>query len=428
MALPTNYLVKVATYVDAGLGALDNMNSLIPTLNTTLLNFQNRTAQLGDEVIIKLPVRYRAANGLVVKFQPTDQREHRLKVEQAKHVGFAFTEQEFLFNAKQFMDDYGMSATRVISDTIESNVFLNAVSKVPHMTIDQNGDSIPTGTYKTENGPFRFYGNGLVDINTTTQLAEADAFFHEYGAAPGRTKVYVPNMAVPAIIGSMQNQFVPGRNEKVANSWELGSFSGMDFYRGNMLPKHTAGVLGDTHATLTVVSISDDGKSLTCSGAGTHSKAARMSDLAQFEKSAGINFVRFADYGDSQSPVQFRILEDADSSGDLVTLSVFPPLLSNTSSTSQNLSAPIVAGMKLKIMPSHKVGLIVGGNAFYLAMPRLSEVINGISSVKVSTKTQVALRHYYSDVPFMNTKGYVVDCIFDSMLHPDYCMRLLFPA
>jgi hypothetical protein len=430
MALnPNNLFQNVATYQDPSLAYLDNMNVFIPTLNTTYLNFQNRTAQLGATVNLELPYRYRSANGLVVSFQPTQQRLHPLSVMQAKNVAFAFAEQDFIYNAEEFMNKFGFGAIEELSNSIEMNVALNATSHVPVMELDGQGQSVPTGALKVENGPFRFYGDGVTDISTIAQLAEMEAFFEEYGAAKGKKKCYLPNMAVPAIINSSLSQFTPSRNDKLAMSWDLGTYNGSNcnFYKSNLLPVHTAGSLGDDKATLTVVSINAAGTEMVLSGAGTASKAIRSGDLGQFLPSAGLNFLTFIGHSQSQCPVQFRALADADSSAGNVTVSITPALVSDSSSPNQNLNKAIVAGMQLQFMPSHKAGLLVGGDAFYLAMPQLGMKTPYPTSNKKSDLTGVSIRHYYGHMPFGNTEGYVMDCVFDTALLQDYCMRVLFP-
>ena len=56
-----------------------------------------------------------------------------------------------------------------------------------------------------------------------------------YGAAQGECKAYVEDTSIPAVIGSGLNQFATNRNNEIANSWELGSFSHCDFMQTNLL-------------------------------------------------------------------------------------------------------------------------------------------------------------------------------------------------
>lgn len=428
MTNPVNFLQQVETYQPAALAYLENQNCFIPTLNTRFENFQNMTANLGTTVNIELPYRYRTANGLVVTFQSTSQRLHPLTITQAKNVSYAMNEQQFIYNLKDYMTKIGKGAIMELSASIEINVAKNADSSVPIYTLDSEGQSQPTGALNTVSGPFRFYGDGVTPINSFGQLAEMESFFHEYGSAPGVLKTYLPNMAISAIIDTGANQFTPDRNNKLLQSWELGGYTGGNskFYRSNLLPTHISGNLGNARTTLTVTSISADGTTLVLSGAGgSDANAIFSGDLGQFLPSAGINFLTFIGHHQSECPVQFRALSSASSSGGNVSVTVTPPLLSD-GSANQNLSAPIVAGMQLQFMPSHKCGLVVGGDAFYLAMPRLGQKVPFPTSSTVGD-TGVSIRNYYGSKFGGNMDGYVNDVIFDSTLLQDYSMRMLFP-
>lgn len=429
MATPDNILQQVETYQDAAVAYLDNLNCFVPTLNTKLVEFENKTAQLGTTVNIELPYRYRAANGLVINFQASEQRLHPLTVMQAKNIGYAFTEQDFIYNTQRYMEKFGKGAIEEISAEVEKCIALNAISAAPVMTLNSNGQSIPTGALKTADGPFRFYGDGTTPINSFGQLAKAESFYREYGAARGSANVYLPNMAVSAIIDSGLNQFVNNRNEKMAMSWDLGTYKGSNcnYMRSNLLPVHTSGNLGEAGTTLTVVSINAAGTQLTLSGAGgADANAIKSGDLGQFLQSAGLNFLTFIGHSRSDCPVQFRIISDAASSGGNVTVDITPPLISDATAN-QNINTPIIAGMQLKFMPSHKAGLLVGGDAFYLAMPPMPRKVPYPTANKKSTLTGVSVRNYYGSTFGGNLDGYVNDLIFDNALLQDYCMRLLFP-
>lgn len=429
MANPTNYLQQVATYQSGALAYLENQNCFIPTLNTKFKDFQDMTANLGTTVNIELPYRYRTADGLVVAFQSTEQRLHPLTITQAKNVSYAMNEQQFIYNLKDYMTKIGKGAIMQLSSSIEINVAKNANSSVPIYTLDSNGQSIPTGALNTISGPFRFYGDGVTAINSFGQLAQMESFFHEYGSAPGLLKTYLPNMAISAIINTGANQFTPDRNNKLVQSWDLGGYTGgmSKFYRSNLLPVHEAGNAGNQGTTLTVVSINAAGTQLTLSGAtGLGADAVKSGDLGQFLPANGLNFLTFIGQAVSECPVQFRVTGDAGASGDNVTIDITPPLISSSTTANQNLNKAIVAGMTLKLMPRHKCGLVVGGDAFYLAMPRLGQKVPFPTSSTVGD-TGASIRNYYGSQFGGNMDGYVNDVIFDTTLLQDYSMRMLFP-
>jgi len=420
---------QVITYQDAGLAYLDNLNCFVPTLNTKFKTFEDRTSQLGSVVNLKLPSRYRAANGLVITVQPTEERFHPLSVMQAQNVAYGFNEQDFIYNARHFMEEFNMAAIEELSNSMEANVALNAISAVPEMSLNSQGQSVPTGNLKVENGPFRFYGDGLTQINSFGQLAEMESFYREYGAAFGAPNVYLPNMNISAIVNSGLNQFVNDRNEKMANSWDLGSYKGSNcrYLRSNLLPIHEAGNLGESQTTLTVVSINAAGDQLTLSGAGSaDANAIKSGDLGQFLPGQNLNFLTFIGHTRSQCPVQFRVLADASSSGGNVTINITPPLVS-AATANQNVNKAIADGATVKLLPSHRAGLLVGGKAFYLAMPQLGKKTPFITSNKVSTKTGVSFRNFFGSDLLGNSTVFANDCIYDTACLQDYSMRIAFP-
>jgi hypothetical protein len=429
MANPVNYNQQVATYQPAGLAYLENFNVFISTLNTKFKDFQNLTAQLGTTVNIELPYRFRTADGLVATFQSIEQRLHPLTVTQAKNVSYGMTDQEWTYNLKDYMTKIGKGAIKQLSASIEINVAKNANSSVPIYTVNSNGQSVDTGTLNTVSGPFRFFGDGRTPISSFGQLAKMESFFHEYGSAPGQLKVYLPNMAISAIIDTGANQFTPDRTKSTIQSWDLGGYTAGDcrFYRSNLLPIHEAGNLGNAGTTLTVVSINAAGTQMTLSGAtGAGADAVKSGDLGEFLPANGLNFLTFIGQAVSECPVQFRVTADASASGDNVTVNITPPLVSSSTTANQNLNKAIVAGMTLKLMPRHRCGLVVGGDAFYLAMPRLKDKVPFPTSSTVGD-TGASIRNYYGSLFGGNLDGYVNDCIFDSTLLQDYSMRVLFP-
>jgi hypothetical protein len=75
------------------------------------------------------------------------------------------------------------------------------------------------------------------------------------------------------VSNSLQNYFAQNyalpvlKNSWVGGNGDKGNLAGFDLYRSTELKKHTAGTLGQAGTTLTVTSVSDDGSSITFSGA-----------------------------------------------------------------------------------------------------------------------------------------------------------------
>jgi hypothetical protein len=434
---PANILKQVITYNDSGLAYLENLNCFISTFNKKFRNFQNEPGQLGQTVQYTRPYRAIVKNGLVASFQSAQQIFGTLTCDQAGNSAMQFTAQQFIFQVKDYMEQFGKARVEELSAEIESNVARNADSSVPVMTVNDDGESVPTGELHTESGPNRFYGNGITQINSFQQLAQMLALNAEYGMPNGSPDVYLPNMAIPAIVGTGLNQFVPARNEEFANSWDLGTYKGSNarYYRSNLLPIHYSGTVGNEQLTLTVVSTNDPTGAnitqITCSGAGANGTLL-SGDLGQFvDGVSGFRDMRYLTYTGHkpcQVPVQFRLTDDYQANGGgTITFDVFPALQS-TIGPNQNLNQNIQAGMEITFLPDHRCGLIVNGKGGFLAMPQLPNEDPYNTSTKTNMSTGASLRLYYGSIFGKNQRGLINDAIWGSVVQPEYGVRIAFPV
>jgi hypothetical protein len=440
---PTNILQTVQTYQRSSLGLLQNLCCFVSTANTKFKDFNNMQANLGSTVTFDTPPRASVANGLVVSWQPAVQQVQSLVCDQAANASFPVTSQQRIFNLENGEEDYmkvfGKSFMAELATQIEGNIAQNANSSVPVMGIDGNGQSYPTGALHTESGPFRFYGDGVTPINSYQQLATAIMYFKNFGAVHNDIKVYLPDTIIPSIVGSGLNQFVPERNNEIAQSWEVGSFGTprVEYYQSNLLPIQISGATGITQDTLTLVSTNDPTgqavTAITVSGAASHNNAASVNsgDLLYFlDGVSGFNNMRYLTYIGHKTcanPVQIRATATAasDNSGN-VTIS-FTPALNWAGGQNQNLNQALQAGMQLKNLPSHRCGLIVGGSALYIAMPQLPEQRPFDTANEYDADTQVSLRLTYGSILGQNQTGMIYDCTWGSVVVPIYAMRFIIP-
>lgn len=414
MAVPANILQQVQTYQLSGLAFMQNLNCFIGALsNTKFKNFNQLEANLGSTVTFDLPPRMTTTNSLVASFQPAIQRVQSLTVDQQQSVSYEFTAQQFIFNVEDYMGRFGKAAIIELGAQIESNVAQNCV----------------TNTY-------RFFGDGVSPINSYGQLASALALFRNYSSIQSDVQAVLSDIAVAAIVNSGLNQFVMDRNEKIANSWEVGRFSKCDWYQSNLLPVHMAGNVGVNGTTLTVVSTTLDASgavtAITFSGAGvSDADAVKQYDKFQFQDGVSgrtnLRYLTFVGHKVSENPVQFAATADAGSNGGgNVTVTITPALQANSGSA-QNLNTPIVAGMTVKALPSHRAGLICSGRPLFLAMPALPDQTPFPTGNAYDADTGVSLRQYYGAQFGLNAMGMVHDCIWGSTLVPENSMALIFP-
>jgi hypothetical protein len=440
--LPDNILRAVQTWQPSGLAYFSNLCCFAEQANKKFKDFQKKEGNLGDTVTFDVPPDSIASNGLVATFQASTQKLESLTCDQAANVSRMFTNQQDVFNleADDYMQKFGMADIEELANTIEGNLALNATSAVPVMTVDANGQSVPTGALHYESGPYRFYGDGVTAINSYQQLQQAVTNFKNPGAPQG-IKFILPDTVVPSIVGSGLNQFTPERNNETAQSWEIGDFGTprVKYLQSNLLPVHVAGTVGNSAAPanqLTVVSTNDPtGANVTqitfSSSITTDSQAILAGDLFQFmDGISGQQNVRLLTYRGhvvSSQPVQCRAAVNAALSGGQVTITLSTPLIWQPG-PAQNINTPILAGMKVQVMPSHKSGLIIGGDAFFLAMPQLPEEVPYPTMSKNDSDTGITLRMYYGSIFGKNQRGMIYDNVWGSHLVQKYSMRVLFPV
>jgi hypothetical protein len=442
MALPSNALVAVQTFQPSGLAYLENLCCFASNANAKFKDFQNKTANLGQTISFDIPPDSISADGLVASFQASNQIQQTLTCDQAKNAARAFTNQQEVFNldADGYMEKFGKADVEELANAIEINLAKNADSSVPVMTVDSNGQSVPTGALHTESGPYRFFGDGTTAINSYQQLAQMITNYKNLGAVSD-IKVFLPDTIEPAIIGSGLSQFVPKRNDETAMSWELGDFGTppVKYLKSNLLPLHTSGTIGNSsnpNNIMTVVSTNDPtGQNVTqitfSTPVTTDSQAILSGDLFQFNDGVSgqvnMRYLTYRGHGVSSQLVQCRATANAASSGGSITVSIAPALVW-ASGSSQNINTPITAGMKVTVVPSHRCGLLVAGNAFYLAMPMLPDEEPFPTMSKTDPNTGLSLRMYYGSRFGQNQRGMVTDQIWGSTVLPKYSMRVVFPA
>ena len=285
--------------------------------------------------------------------------------------------------------------------------------------------------------PYRFYGDGIIPINSYNQLAQGLAQLREFGADAYGCRGYLSNLSVADIIANGLNQFASARNDRDAMSWEIGSFDNCDWYRSNLLPIHTAGSEGINDTTLTVVSVTQNSEggvtSIVFSGTNAASDAdsVKANDKFQFDDGvsgqSNMRFRTFVGHKVSGLPVQFRATADAASTGgSQVTVALTPPLQA-ASGKNQNINNTIVAGMQCSVLPSHRAGMLCSGDPLYLAMPKLPLQPPFDTANAIDEDTGVSVRQTFGSLFGQNEQGFVHDCLFGKSLVPEYAVSLIFP-
>ena len=430
---PTNILQQVQTYQRSGLALLQNLCCHISTANTKFKDFDKIQANLGSTVTFDLPPRFTTTAGLVAAFQPAVQRVQTLACDQANNTSFAVTSQQRIFNLEKGEEDYmrvfGKSAIAELAALVEGNIALNWASGVVSQL---------DGSTNTFSGPYRYYGNGTTALSSYQQLAQAIMFFKNYGAVSEGIKVYLPDTVIPSVVGNGLNQFVPHRNDEIAMSWEVGDFGTplANYYQSNLMPIHVSGDTGVNQQTLTVVSTNDptgqNVTQITVSGAtASDANAVFSGDLFSFQDGVSgqpnMRYLTFIGHFPSANAVQFRATANAAANaGGVVTINIYPAL-NWAGGQNQNVNNPIVAGMQILGLPSHRCGGILGGDAFYLAMPQLPEQSPYDTANEYDDVTGASMRLTYGSLFGQNQTGMIYDETHGSVIVPEYSLRYIIP-
>jgi len=416
--VPVNILEQVITYQEANLGYLVNQMCIVRNANTKFIDFEQKIANLGDTVTYDKPPRFVSAEGLIVTWGSSVQRAATLSVNRARNVSYNFTAQQMIFNVENYMEIFGESASKELAARIEIDVGFNFVSNT-----------------------FRFYGDGVNPVSTYNQIAKALVLHRTFGAASNMTKCIIPDYVVPDIVGSGLNQYVPERNDETAISWQFGRQSDCDFFESNLLPLHTAGTEGQEGNVLTVVSVTTDstGAITAITFSGT-TDANDPDSIAQYDKfqiqdTTGyqkLRYLTFIGHHPSVSPVQFQATANAASNGSNdVTVNIYPPLVvgpvMSANGDAQNISGPIVAGMQVAVMGSHRAGVIMAGNPLMVALPKLPDQRPFDTGVSHDPDSGISMRLYWGTVLGQNQQGFVHDAIWGSFLTQEYASAILFP-
>ncbi|WP_339050234.1 hypothetical protein [Rickettsiella endosymbiont of Xylota segnis] len=410
-----NVLESVATLQEDALALFQNRNCFIQTANTKFIDFEKTIGNLGNEINLELPFRFITNDSLVSKIQPLIQRHTKLITDKKRNVAYAMSAEEMIYHFNSNRDRIGKSAIAELSAYVEKNI----ASRIPDFT-------------------YRFYGDGKTTFSGIEDLEKMLILFREMGIPSPSLNCYVSDLYLLKARSGMLNQFTPIRNDALARRYEIGEYNYTKFYRSNMLAIHEAGAIGQKGIILTVDGTDDpSGKNITqlkLSGDfEPGSIAYKKGDLIQFEDNIpnipDVRYLTFVGHAPSSCPVQCRVANNATAPDKgPITINIEPSLCADSSISNWNITTNIVKGMKIKTMPSHKSGLLIGDNAFYIAMPKLPAERPNDSVSKYDPDTGVAIRVTYGTTAGTDVFGFHYGALWGTLMVPDYAMRILFPV
>lgn len=275
-------------------------------------------------------------------------------------------------------------------------------------------------------------------------------------------EVVLSDTATTQIANTGFQEFTPSRNDEMVKDWELGMVKGIAkarFYQSNLLPVHTAGtaqadsaaaasggltmtaVVSTTYTTpgttntvgATNISLSGltPGATVLVNDIGDIGSKAGLVGSSAFNAVNPIKFLRQQDHTLTEINPQFKVVVGgvADGSGNL-TITVIPDFIYDGTNTNpaRNLNRAIdLANDRLRLVASHRAGVIFFKKGFMFASPKLSGTSPYVSS-SVMDESGISLRSYYGYVFGYNTTMMVNDLYFGATTDSNYACRVIFPV
>jgi hypothetical protein len=426
-----NMLQTVETYQMNTIAWLLNQYAGMDLANKKFIDFENKTSNLGDKISFEVGSQTVSQNSLVITTTPAILEKAELIAANAISTSNDFNEKEFTYQAKDYMNIFGYQRAAELGSVIERSNFEHITGTARYKD-DQN--PLNGQLIDPSSGPYRFFGNGVNQIDSFTTLSQIISNFKDYGSSDVNLCGIIPITKKDIIIGNGLDQFALNRNNSIAESWDLGTVSGCRWTSSNLLPVHMAGTIGDAQITLTLVSTNDpSGNNITqltfSSSLGNDINAIKAGDPIEFIDVSGqprLRYRQWFGHGVSNQPVQVRATGDAESIGGQITVNIYPPLQS-TPGPKQNLSTSLQAGMQATIPASHIAGVVWSGNPFYVALPKLSDQRPYDTSIVTDPGSGISLRSYWGALPGLNKRIYATDSIYGAYLLARNALRVNFP-
>lgn len=195
------------------------------------LNFLNRVnksyddrfavsgAKIGDSLRIRLPTQYTVTDGATLNTQDSEQQSVTLQVNNRKHVGMTFTDEELTMDIDNFSKLHIEPAMAVLAANIESDVIQNVYKDV-YNQVNNVGSAATlklTGTVRK-----RLVDNLTPMDKTITMTCNTQDNLDIVDAGKA---IFSPSQEI-------SKQYMEGY---------VGRFAGFEFFENTMMPRHTSG-------------------------------------------------------------------------------------------------------------------------------------------------------------------------------------------
>ena len=210
--------------------------------------YANSEAKIGDTLRIRLPAQYEVTDGATLTAQDTEEKSVNLQINNRKHVGAKFTDEELAMDIDSFSELHLEPAMAVLAAKAESDM-IQSVYKQVYNQVNNVGSGM---TYKLVGNGRKLLVDNLAPLdNTTTAVLNTTDNLDLNDALKG---LYNPQETI-------SSNFRDGK---------IGRTGGFTFYENTHMPRHTTGSDDGTGDYLTNSATAQTGTSITVdTGTGT---------------------------------------------------------------------------------------------------------------------------------------------------------------
>lgn len=371
----------------------------------------------GDTVNIRLINNFIGGEGATVTPEGVQDRTTPLTIEIQPNVGLSFDSRELTLDLKNQKD-------LNILDMYVKPAAISMANKVDQYCISKmmfaNNFVGTAGTLI----------NSIDTVNNAAANLRLRGVLHENNNNMVHMGVGIQNGT--SIKNSMKANFTPNINEGVVKKGFIADIYGVQFFETQNLPYHTSGV-GDTDPAVggfigcgTVKTAVSSGNTIVVEGLANNTTGVVLQgDLIQLEVTQSVNLVTREPTG---VPMQFVVLEDADSNGSgECTITVSPAIISDTTSPYQNVSGVIGVGEAVSLVASHNVNFCLVPDGLQIAMPKMKHLGAGTetSSISFSETYGMALRYTEGSLILDDTDIKRLDCLVGATAIAPYIVRVV---
>ena len=230
-----------------------------------------------------------------------------------------------------------------------------------------------------------------------------------------------------ALKSALLNNFTPVFNEDIVRQSAIGHLSYFDIFQSQNIGKHTAGLASSTYSSdvLTMNATVSSGNTLVFAGS-TNSVTNYFlpGDLISVAGSHNVNPLSRQSTGIN---AQFVVTAPANSagSGNTVTVTVSPTIITDTSSPLQNIDVPLASGSAVTVIPSYNLNIAYPSRGLDIVCPPLYKLQVPYSSVAIDPETGLSLAVTQTGDILGYQNLMRIDILCGFQWHPQYCVKLL---